>query len=85
MSTCICNCSCHYEEEKNSIILQLKSKTFETEQQLNNLICVEECNKQLKTDNLKLIEEKNNIEYQLKQSHEFMKKLFLIFELKMRL
>ena len=48
MSTCICNCSCHYEEEKNYIILQLKSKTFEIEQQLNNLIYVEECNKQLK-------------------------------------
>ena len=45
MSTCICNCSCHYEEEKNSIILQLKSKTFETEQQLNHLICMDECNK----------------------------------------
>ena len=48
MSTCICNCSCQYEEEKNYIILQLKSKTFEIEQQLNNLIYVEECNKQLK-------------------------------------
>ena len=43
MSTCICNCSCHYEEEKNYIILQLKSKIFEIEQQLNNLICMEEC------------------------------------------
>ena len=58
MSTCICNCSCHNEEEKDSIILQLKSKTFEAEQKLNNFICIDECNKLLKSDNLKLIEEK---------------------------
>jgi hypothetical protein len=74
MSACICNCDCHYEDNKDSIILQLKSKTFEAEQKLNNYICVDECNKQLKSDNLKLIEEKNNIEYQLKQSHEFYEK-----------
>ncbi len=74
MSACICNCDCHYEDNKDSIILQLKSKTFEAEQKLNNYICVDECNKQLKSDNLKLIEEKNNLEYQLKQSHEFYEK-----------
>ena len=71
MSNCIYNYDCHQDDEKDSIILQLKTKSFETEQQLNNLICVDENNKQLKIDNLKLIEEKNNLEYQ----ENFMKKL----------
>ena len=78
MSACLCNCDCHYEDNKDSIILQLKSKTFEAEQKLNNYICVDECNKQLKSDNLKLIEEK-------KSNHmNYMKKLFLILEQKMK-
>ena len=68
MSSNICNCECHKNDEKDSLILQLKTKTFESEQKLNDLICVEENNKQLKEENLKLIEEKNNLEYQLKQS-----------------
>ena len=32
---------------------------------------IEEYNKELKEENLKLIEEKNNLEYELKQVHDF--------------
>ena len=74
MSKNECFCDCHNKDEKDSIILQLKNQIFEAEQKLNDLICVEEYNKQLKEENIKLIEEKNSLEYQLKQSHDFYEK-----------
>ena len=44
---------------ENQIILELKSKLFETEQKLKNIENLEKINKNLKEENLSLIKEKN--------------------------
>ena len=66
-----CFCNCHKDDEKNLLINQLKSKIYDAEQRINDLLNIEEYNKELKEENIKLIEEKNNLEYELKQVHDF--------------
>ena len=71
---CLNYCHKKNDKEKDLIIFKLKNQIFEVEQKINDLMSVEEYNKKLNEENIKLIKAKNNFEYQFKQSNEFYEK-----------
>lgn len=61
--------------EKNEIILQLKAELFELEQKIECMENLENSNKNLKCENLALLSEKNQCEFEIKKLNDYYTKL----------